>query len=500
VSRRQRDIFIGVVLALVAALFRLPRLGDPGEEIFDEVYHAKTALQYLQGQPPVEWVHPPTAKLLIAVPVWLFGYNAWAWRLAPALAGIALAPVFYAFARRVLPTERAAVLASVLLLCDGVYLVQSRTAMTNIFAVLFQVGAALFVVHSALKERLPAGGMTAAGLFLGLALSTRWTSLWAWGFLAVILVALRQWRLLSVREIALSALAFVLLPLVLYTLSYMPLMLQRHQLHTVADYVDTAKDLVQEQKNVWGYHANLRAEHPYFTNWYTWPWLYRPTWYYFNQSEQPLDDLSGLHRETLRTLAGLAPTARTMTWVRGIVAIGNPALWWLSLPVAIWALAAGLAVRSRTGILTSLAILTAGCLWLWLRWNLAVGIVPTLGICAAAFVVAALSVRLVEPRLVFFGLGFLALFLPWGISPRTLNYNHYLFEAIPYACLALGYLLDRHWDGRYRVAARGYVVLVVVMLAFFLPFLVALPVPASWYYKYLWDGGPRPWTWFPTWV
>jgi dolichyl-phosphate-mannose--protein O-mannosyl transferase len=61
---------------LVAAVFRLPRLGFPAEEVFDEVYHAKTALQYLQGENPTEWVHPPTAKLLIAIGVWLFGLQA----------------------------------------------------------------------------------------------------------------------------------------------------------------------------------------------------------------------------------------------------------------------------------------------------------------------------------------------------------------------------------------------------------------------------------------
>jgi hypothetical protein len=94
-----------VVLAVVAALFRLPWLGNPPVEVFDEVYHAKSALQYLQGVPPTDWVHPPTAKLLIAVGVWAFGYNSWAWRLMPALAGIALAPVFYLLARQALPAS-----------------------------------------------------------------------------------------------------------------------------------------------------------------------------------------------------------------------------------------------------------------------------------------------------------------------------------------------------------------------------------------------------------
>jgi dolichyl-phosphate-mannose-protein mannosyltransferase len=411
----KRDRQIALVLTLIAAAFRLPRLGFPAEEIFDEVYHAKTALQYLQGENPVEWVHPPTAKLLIAIGVWLFGYKPWAWRLLPALAGIALAPVFYSFARRALATERAAVLATVLLLADGVYLVQSRVAMTNIFAVLFQVTAALFVLRAVLKDPLPVKEMLAGGLFLALALSTRWTSLWAWGFLGILMLVVRRLRIWRPRELALTAIAFGVIPFVIYVASYLPWMGQGHAL----------KELWPHTKAIWVYHAGLRATHPYFSSWYTWPWLYRPTWYYFNQS---------------------APEAV----VRGIVAIGNPALWWASVPVTLWALVTG--ARDR------------------------------------------------DPRRLFSGLGYCFLYLPWGVSPRQLNYSHYLFEAIPYACLSLGMLLDRNWDGPglRRLLTRGYVVLVVVLYFFFLPFLLALPIPISWYYFDI--RGWRPWTWFPTWV
>ena len=51
-----------------------------------------------------------------------------------------------------------------------------------------------------------------------------------------------------------------------------------------------------------------------------------------------------------------------------------------------------------------------------------------------------------------------------------------------------------------RRVARGYVAFVILLFFFFLPFLVAMPVPANWYYQMLWPGGPRPWTWLPTWV
>ena len=405
----RRDLAIALLFTLAAAAFRLPRLGVPGEEVFDEVYHAKTALQYLNGESPTEWVHPPTAKLLIAVGVWLFGYVPWAWRLMPALAGVALAPVFYLFARRALVTERGAVLATVLLLCDGVYLVQSRIAMTNIFAVLFQVSAALFILRAAMRPRLSAPDMAAAGLFLGLALSTRWTSLWAAGFLGLVLLAVRRLRIIKPRELTLTVLAFLVLPAGIYVLSYVPWMRQGHEL----------KELLPLQKAIWRYHADLRATHPYFSRWYTWPLLYRPTWYYFKQ---------------------------TGDTIRGIVALGNPALWWASVPVTVWALVTGAKEKN--------------------------------------------------PRRLFSGLGFCALYLPWGVAPRTLNYSHYLFEAIPYACLSLGELLDRRWDLKW---ARLYVAVVVLLFFFFLPFLVALPIPARWYFHDL-GGGVRPWTWFPKWV
>jgi len=408
----RRDLAIALLFTLVAAVFRLPQLGTPGEEVFDEVYHAKTALQYLNGEPPTEWVHPPTAKLLIAVGVWMFGYLPWAWRLMPALAGIALAPVFYLLARRALATERAAMLATVLLLCDGVYVVQSRIAMTNIFAVLFQVSAALFILRAALRPRLSAPDMLAAGLFLGLALSTRWTSLWAAGYLGLVLLAVRRLRLIKPRELSLTLLAFVALPVGIYVLSYWPWMAQGHSI----------KELLPLQKSIWRYHADLRATHPYFSKWYTWPLLYRPTWYYFKQTGET---------------------------IRGIVAIGNPALWWASVPVTLWALVTG--ARDR------------------------------------------------DPRRLFSGLGFCAMYLPWGLSPRTLNYSHYLFEAIPYACLSLGDLLDRTWESRFSPLARGYVALAIFLFFFFLPFLIALPVPARWYFHDL-GGGVRPWTWFPKWV
>jgi dolichyl-phosphate-mannose--protein O-mannosyl transferase len=409
-----REVRILLLVALCAAAFRLPGLSYPGEEYFDEVYHAKTALQYLRGEPPTEWVHPPTAKLLIAAGIALFGYEPWSWRLASALAGTLLAPVFFLLARSVLATERAALFATLLLLVDGVYLVQSRVAMTNVFAVLFQLLSALLLLRAVLEVRLALGAIACAGLALGLALSTRWTSLWAWGFLGLVFLAVRGRRALRARELALGALAFLVLPAAVYLLSYVPWMCQGHGVGEV----------LQLQGAIWGYHANLSASHAYSSPWWTWPALYRPIWYFWFSGEG---------------------------FVRGIVALGNPAIWWAAVPVSVWALASGI------------------------RWR--------------------------DPRRSFCGAGFFMLYLPWGLSPRTLNFSHYLFESIPYACLSLGILLDRRWDKGQALLARGYVVLAAALFLLFLPLLTAMPLPTKlWGFRFPYPFGGGIWTWFPSWV
>lgn len=431
VSDRNKNLLL---VLLVAAVLRFAGLGYPAEEYFDEVYHAKTALEYLNGQPPTEWVHPPTSKLLIAVGVWRFGYQPWAWRLASALAGTALAGVFLLLARRVLRSERAAVLATAVLLCDGVFLVQSRIAMTNVFAVLFQLLSVLLVLRWAEAPRLRLGPALAAGLALGLALSTRWTSLFAWGFVGVVFLSLRLHRHRRspvqaagrlagslLREAALAAVAFAVVPALVYLASYLPLMLQA-QPHSGAEWWRAVVGVVRTQREIWSYHANLRANHAYFSPWWSWPFLYRPTWYFFWSAD------------------GV---------VRGVVALGNPAIWWASLPVSVWAIVSG--IRGR------------------------------------------------QVRLVFAGAGFFCLYLPWALSPRTLNFSHYLFEAIPYACLALGLALDRNWEGRRRWTTRAYLAVTVALFLLFLPLLTAFPVP-TWLWSLRLPTGGGLWTWFPTWI
>ncbi|MGZ6338793.1 MAG: phospholipid carrier-dependent glycosyltransferase, partial [Candidatus Limnocylindrales bacterium] len=73
------DLWIFVVLVVAAMVLRVFRLPEPYSMHFDEVYHARTATEFLQdwryGQPHdiYEWTHPHLAKYAMAAGLVLFG-------------------------------------------------------------------------------------------------------------------------------------------------------------------------------------------------------------------------------------------------------------------------------------------------------------------------------------------------------------------------------------------------------------------------------------------
>src|SRR3989304_7304184 len=91
-----------ILILLLAAILRLYRLDFPNKYVFDEVYHAFTAKEFLAGRkvawewwttpPPgvaYEWTHPPLAKEIMAASMFiLHTQDAWAWRLPGALFGV----------------------------------------------------------------------------------------------------------------------------------------------------------------------------------------------------------------------------------------------------------------------------------------------------------------------------------------------------------------------------------------------------------------------------
>jgi dolichyl-phosphate-mannose--protein O-mannosyl transferase len=339
---RRRGIVPGLLFLAALALFA-PRLTTPDEYIFDEVYHAYTAGQYVAGnadayvwntKAPQErvaymWNHPPAGLLGIASGILIWGDNSLGWRFASMLFGAAGIVLTYLLALRLAGERGPALLAAGLLLVDGMYFEQSRVAMLDVFGVVFAL-AALLSLHDYLER--PAG--TAAwpiartGLLLGLALATKWNA--AYLSLACGLVVLaREARLGRRGNLASIPLGLALVPLAVYVAVYVPFFASGHG---IAEWIEL-------QKQIYYYHTRLEATHPWSSSFWQWPLAVKPVWYWVSH----LDD-------------GRAAN---------IYAAGNPVLYWGFLPAVLV-----LAVRWWRSKPAALAVVLIGFFGQWLPWAL----------------------------------------------------------------------------------------------------------------------------------
>ncbi len=68
--------------------------------------------------------------------------------------------------------------------------------------------------------------------------------------------------------------------------------------------------MVKNQRDMYVYHSTLKATHPYSSQWYQWPIMYRPVFYYCNTTDDGLKE--------------------------GISAFGNPLVWWAGIPAFLY--------------------------------------------------------------------------------------------------------------------------------------------------------------------
>ncbi|MER6596510.1 phospholipid carrier-dependent glycosyltransferase, partial [Micromonospora purpureochromogenes] len=154
------------VVVVIAAILRLLGLSSPKGKIFDEIYYARDGYGLIDKG--VEWnykdngpsyvVHPPLGKWLIGFGEWAFGYAdqehnisvpghlfttapEFGWRFSAALAGILSVLMLTRIARRMFRSTTLGCAAGLLLALDGFHLVLSRTALLDIFLLLFVLAA-----------------------------------------------------------------------------------------------------------------------------------------------------------------------------------------------------------------------------------------------------------------------------------------------------------------------------------------------------------------------
>ena len=115
----------------------------PGK-IFDEVYFARAAEEYLQRRYIYENTHPPVTKLLITLSVILFGGlphgdTSYGWRFFNVVAGAIAVLICFLLAKRITRSTLFGAYAAVLFGLDGMHYAQSRIATPEAFVVCFSM-------------------------------------------------------------------------------------------------------------------------------------------------------------------------------------------------------------------------------------------------------------------------------------------------------------------------------------------------------------------------
>src|SRR5258708_3034051 len=277
------------------ALFtRFWRLDYPKTHIFDEVYHAFTAQAMVKWDPrswewwntspagfAYEWTHPPLAKEFMALSILVFGDTSFAWRFFSALFGFGSIILIYLISYYLFKNRRVALLSALVASLDGLLLVMSRIAMNDSYFLFFS----LLSIYLFLKKR-----NFLMGLSLGLAIASKWT-----GFFAIIIIlALFIYENLNSRKLkSKNILKFVFFlfvtPLVIYIASYTPFFLQRH-IPPNQNFTNV-QTFIELQQQMWWYHTNLKATHPYQSTPFDWIFDLRPVWLFVDYQKEKVANI-----------------------------------------------------------------------------------------------------------------------------------------------------------------------------------------------------------------
>ena len=250
---------------------------------FDEIYHARTAWENLNGVYPYEITHPPLGKIIISIGITLFGMTPFGWRFSGTLFGVLMLPVIYIFAKRLFGGKAVPAACTLVLASDFMHFVQTRIATIDTYAVFFILLMYLFMygfITTGSRREL-----ALSGIFFGIGAASKWTCIYAGAGLAVI------WLIYVIREAKAQRLDmrgfwklcgfcvifFVLIPCLIYYFAYIPYGTARGISPFSAEYLRMVLD---NQSYMFNYHSGIVAEHPYSSRWYQWVLDIRPILYY----------------------------------------------------------------------------------------------------------------------------------------------------------------------------------------------------------------------------
>jgi dolichyl-phosphate-mannose--protein O-mannosyl transferase len=142
--QRSNDAVIATALWIASFIVLYIRYWVPPEKIFDEIYFARAAEEYLQRRYIYENTHPPVTKLFITLSTIIFGGlpggdTSYGWRFLGVVAGATAVVLAFILARRITHSTIFGAYAAVLFACDGMHFVQSRIATPETYVVCFSL-------------------------------------------------------------------------------------------------------------------------------------------------------------------------------------------------------------------------------------------------------------------------------------------------------------------------------------------------------------------------
>jgi dolichyl-phosphate-mannose-protein mannosyltransferase len=377
--------WIGPLLVTAFGGFlRFNRLEIPRAIVFDETYYVKDAWSILHHG--VEWnplsnanaliiaghtnifqacsgtgcgeyvVQPEVGKYMIAIGEWLFGLNPFGWRFSSAVFGTVAILLVCRIARRMTRSTLLGCIAGLLMSLDGLEFVLSRTGILDIFLMTFVLAAFGCVVIDRDKSRARLAEAVArddvqgsrprlgfrkwqllAGIFLGLAVGTKWIAVWyilgfgaltiAWDIGARRAAGLRYYYRGAFRDAVWLPLTFILVPFAIYLASWTNWLVTNTGFdRDYAQQHGVNIPIISPLYSLYEYHLQaiifgigLRTPHPYQSQPWDWLLITRPVAFYYQSYFAPVAGPS--HFCPAKGCSG-------PVWSQEVLAIGTPAIWW----------------------------------------------------------------------------------------------------------------------------------------------------------------------------
>ena len=453
--------------------------------MFDEIYHGRTGYEFVHGLPTYETTHPQLGKCFIALGIKVFGMTPFGFRFFVAVFGVLFVPLMYCFAKALFKNTYVATCTAMLFTFDCMHYTLSRISTIDIFVAFFIIQSYYYMylyitefnsvykgkdqMSGKLLPRNITGLLALSGFTMGCAIATKLTGVYAAAGLALIFLVhtFTHYPPKKVGKLAaFCILFFIVIPLFIYTLAYIPAV----EAYAQMGYTDKTISWDENGLNIgygWtgliartlrntnymiNYHAHLDATHPYMSDFYTWPVVYKPL----------------LAANNLVSQNGDVTIRSTVNY------IGNVAVWWTAIPCVLFVFYK--AVRGCISIVKDI-----------IKNKNAEPVKASKGKKAKNTVASTYSITVSEKMAIFLTVSYLAQYVPWMGVSRCVFIYHY-FPSFIFSVLMIGYSINTliNWKPKLQKAVNIYMAVVLFIFCLFFPLISGVPFSYEWTHKLNW--------------